>query len=226
MALFFDGRHQVVVDEDECTGCNLCLQACPSDSTPLSDVVRLDSLTKQIREVAHFVSGITVSGGEPTIQVEFLASLFSAIKCDTQLSRLTTFVDSNGHAPRHVWDRLLPVMDGAMLDLRALDPAIHHELTGETNDLVLDSIRYLAEWDRLYEVRLLMVPGKNDDPETVEETARWLHQVDPSLRVRLIGFRRMGVRPEYAGLPEADPVHMAHLAEIVRGVGFEELTVI
>lgn len=171
MALFYDGHNQVVVDDDLCTLCDICIQVCPTDSTPLSAMVRLESLVRQIDEVSPFISGITVSGGEPTMQPDFVASLFSALKCSDKLSRLTTFVDSNGSASRDVWDRLLPVMDGAMIDLKALDPATHVAMTGADNRPVLDSIRYLAEWQRLYEVRLLMVPGRNDSPRTVERTA-------------------------------------------------------
>ena len=226
MALYFDGHHRVVVDEDECTNCDICIQVCPSDSTPLSQMVRLDGLTKQIHEVAPFISGITVSGGEPTMQADFVASLFCSVKCDERLGRLTTFVDSNGHATRDVWDRLLPVMDGAMIDLKALDPDTHVSMTGQPNHLVLDTIRYLAEWDRLYEVRLLMVPGRNDDPRTVEETARWLHTVDPSLRVKLIGFRQHGVRPQFSDIPEADPEHLSNLADVIRSVGIDDLVLV
>jgi len=225
MALYFDGHHHVVADSDECTGCAICIDVCPNDSTPLTEMIRLDRLTRQIADVAHFLTGVTVSGGEPTLQSDFVASLFCAIKCEHDLSRLTTFVDSNGHASRRVWDRLLPVMDGAMIDLKALDPDIHIALTGQNNTLVLDTIRYLAEWDRLYEVRLLMVPGMNDDPAMVERTAHWLRRVDPSLRIKLIGFRNDGVRNAFAGIPSADPRHISLLADVIRDVGFENLVV-
>lgn len=226
MALWFDGRHKVVVDEDLCTTCDICIDICPSDSTPLTRMIRLDILTKQIEEVAPFISGITVSGGEPTLQSDFVASLFCALKCSEKLGHLTTFIDSNGSTSRDVWDRLLPVMDGAMIDLKALDPRTHFEMTGADNALVLESIRHLAGWQRLYEVRLLMVPGKNDSPAEVERTARWLYDVDPSMRIKLIGFRQHGVRPQFAGIPEADPGHLRALAEIIRGVGIEELVVV
>ncbi len=226
MALFFDGHHRVVVDDDLCTSCDICIQVCPSNSTPLSQMVRLDSLTRQIAEVAHFISGITVSGGEPTLQADFVTSLFCAIKCDEKLGSLTTFIDSNGYAARETWDRLLPVMDGAMIDLKALDPQTHLEMTGKPNGPVLNTIRYLAEWDRLYEVRLLMVPGRNVSPEDVERTARWLHDVDPSLRIKLVGFRQKGVRPQAAHIPDADPDHLAELAAIIKQVGVGDLVVV
>ncbi len=226
MALFYDGHNQVAVDDDLCTECDICIQVCPTDSTPLSKMVRLESLVRQIDEVSPFISGITVSGGEPTLQADFVASLFSSIKCSEKLSRLTTLVDSNGSASRAVWDRLLPVMDGAMIDLKALDPDTHIAMTGADNGPVLDTIRYLAEWQRLYEVRLLMVPGRNDSPDTVERTARWLYDIDPSMRIKLIGFRQHGVRPQFADIPEADPQHLEKLSGIIRGVGIEELVLV
>jgi pyruvate-formate lyase-activating enzyme len=225
MALYFDGHHHVVADEQECTSCNMCIEVCPSDSTPLSEMLRLDSLTKRIADVAHFIAGITVSGGEPTLQSDFVAGLFCALKCNEELSGLTTFVDSNGHTTRQTWERLLPVMDGAMITLRALDLETHIAITGESNARVLTSIRYLAEWDRLWEVRLLMIPGMNDDPAVVARTAAWLHDIDPSMRINLVGFRSTGVRSQYASIPDAEPGHMATLADIIRGAGFERIAI-
>jgi pyruvate formate lyase activating enzyme len=225
-ALSYDGRQQVAVDDGLCTDCDICIQVCPTDSTPLSKMVRLDTVIKQIEKVHPFISGITVAGGEPTMQPDFVASLFCSLKCSDKLSHLTTFVDSNGSADREMWDRLLPVMDGAMIDLKALDPQVHRDMTGADNAAVLDSIRYLAEWQRLYEVRLLMIPGKNDSPAVVEKTAKWLYDIDPSLRVKLIGFRQHGVRPHFADIPEAKAAHLESLAEIVPGVGIEDLVVV
>lgn len=226
MALWFDGRHQVVVDDDVCTNCDICIEVCPYDSTPLSRMVALDNILNQIREVLPFISGITVSGGEPTLQADFVASLFCAIKCDDDLRHLTTFVDSNGSGARSVWDRLLPVMDGAMIDLKALDATTHLELTGADNGPVLDTIRYLAEWQRLYEVRLLMIPGMNDSLDAVEKTARWLYDIDPGMRIKLIGFRPHGVRSQYSGIPAADPTYLEQLAGIIRDTGFSELVIV
>ena len=83
---------------------------------------------------------------------------------DPQLARLSTYVDTNGHALRRVWDQLVPVTDGFMVDLKALDPVVHHELTGRGNELVLDSIRYLHRRGRLAECGCCSCPATMTTP--------------------------------------------------------------
>ena len=61
---------------------------------------------------AQAVQGVTVSGGEATAQWRFVRDLFTSIRADRALRRLTTYVDTNGHALPRVWDALLPVTDG------------------------------------------------------------------------------------------------------------------
>ncbi|MFZ4720161.1 MAG: radical SAM protein [Ilumatobacteraceae bacterium] len=188
-------------------GCNFDCVACHNPQTiPLahSDHFRtaIDDLLPRIRRAAPFISGVTVSGGEATLQPAFVRHLFDRIKCDPQLHRLTCFVDSNGSADEHTWRHLDPVMDGAMIDLKCFDPAIHLAMTGQPNDAVLRSIELLAGWGKLHEVRLLVLKGVNDDPDLLRRTGVWLAGLDPAMRVKVIGFRRHGARPHEPELVE------------------------
>jgi len=216
----------VVVRRDRCTECGVCIDVCPHDATPLDRWVTVPEMFEEIRRTAPFLSGITVSGGEATLQAEFVAALFRAVRRHPETAHLTTLVDSNGSAPPEVWNRLLPVMDGAMIDLKALDDATHVRLTGRHNDAVLASIRHLAGHDRLHEVRLLVVPGYSDDPEAMAATGRWLRRVAPRVPVRLIAFRRHGVRPAFAFLEEPDGDRMAELAAALRRADIRDLVVV
>ncbi len=193
---------------DSCRGTDTCISVCPWDSTPKAIRRSVDDLLVEIRSAAPFLSGVTVSGGEATQQADFLRALFGAIRADPALSDLTCFIDSNGAADRSTWTSLLLVMDGAMIDLKCFDPEIHRSITGQPNDQVLDSIRYLDAVDRLHEVRLLMLPGINDDPALLERTALWLADIDPLMRIKLIGFRQHGVRPSTRHLVEPTPEQM------------------
>jgi pyruvate-formate lyase-activating enzyme len=181
-------------------GCNFDCVACHNPQTiPRVDGehfhVSVDELLARIRKAAPFLSGITVSGGEATLQPEFLLELFGAVKADPDLRRLTCFIDSNGACDRATWDRLAPLTDGAMIDLKCIDPAIHRQMTGESNLPVLDSIDHLQRLGLLYEVRLLILKGVNDAPALLRTTGKWLATIDPAMRVKMIGFRAHGARP-------------------------------
>lgn len=217
---------RVVWNPDRCTGEDACIRICPYDSTPKAGPLRVADVLERLRPNVPFISGVTVSGGEATQQSGFVAALFAAIKADPTLSRLTCFVDSNGAAPRSVWDELDPVLDAAMIDLKCFDDAIHRELVGSGNAQVLESIRLLAGRGKLYEVRLLLAAGVNDSDELLARTGAWLAQINPTMRLKIIGFRAHGVRPSPVPLVEPTAEQRAHYAEVLRNQGDFQLLVI
>lgn len=192
-------------------GCNFDCLACHNPHT----ISRLEhdgcrwmdvaELVERIRVAEPFISGVTVSGGEATVQWRFVADLFAALAADPQLAQLSRLVDTNGDAGSAAWDALVPVMHGAMVDLKAFHPDVHVFLTGRRNDRVLRSIEHLASVGGLHEVRLLLVPGVNDRPSDLAAAARWLLRIDPTMRVRVMGFRRAGTRAVAESFREAEP---------------------
>lgn len=202
-------------------GCNYDCVACHNPHTiPLATGehfrTTVDDVVPRIRRAAPFISGITVSGGEATLQPDFLHALFTAVKTDPALGRLTCFVDSNGSCDEALWQRLAPVMDGAMIDLKCFDDDIHMQMTGQSNVPVLHSIRVLHEMGLLDEVRLLILRGVNDDPALLRRTAEWLAEVDPHMRIKLIGFRQHGARPHEPALEEPTPDALQAIADLLR----------
>ena len=216
-------------------GCNFDCVACHNpqtipghafDTGHVPTRIEVGDLLPRIRQAAPFLSGITVSGGEATQQSAFVYALFTAVRADPELQRLTCFVDSNGACDPATWEHLAPVMDGAMIDLKCLDPQIHHDMTGQPNDNVLAGIRQLQGLGLLYEVRLLLLAGVNDDPSLLVRTAEWLAAVDPGMRIKLIGFRRHGTRPHVPELvePSADALRAA--AELLQATAPFQICVI
>ncbi len=209
---------RVLWDEARCTGGDTCLTVCPSNASPKARWQRVNDILTRVRRAAPFLSGITVSGGEATQQWPFVRALFEAVRADPALAQLTCFVDSNGAAPIDVWEALAPVTDGAMIDLKCLDPVIHRAMTGQPTDEVLASIRWLAARGLLYEVRLLLAEGRNDADDLLHATARWLVDVDPAMRIKLIAFRPHGTRPVEPPLRTPSPARMDEIAAIFHAV--------
>jgi pyruvate-formate lyase-activating enzyme len=216
-------------------GCNFDCVACHNPQTipghaPIAGHhprhVSVDDLLADIRRAAPFLRGITVSGGEATQQVEFVDALFRSMRADPALGQLTRLVDTNGSCGVDVWDRLADVMDGAMVDLKCLDPAIHLAMTGHPNDEVLTGIAHLRHIDRLHEVRLLIVAGINDHPDLIERTADWLAAVDARMRVKVIGFRPHGARPHDPPLATPTPTSLEHVAAVLARAGDFDVTIV
>jgi len=210
-------------------GCNLDCLACHNPQTiPVGGgrPVTVGDLVGQIRRAAPFLSGVTVSGGEATLQAAFVHDLFDAVGADPQLARLTRFLDTNGDADPATWDALDGVLDGAMVDLKALDAATHVRLTGHGNARILESIRHLHARGKLYEVRLLLAAGANDSDEALLATGAWLAGVDPRMRVKVIGYRAHGVRKAAASLVEPTAEQRQHYARALSAVADFELTVV
>lgn len=223
-ALDLDASGHISWDAAVCSGSDVCIATCPYDSTPKARTTAVTELVARIRRAAPFLSGITVSGGEATQQPAFVRDLFATVRAE--IPGLTCFVDSNGAAPASTWDLLDPVMDAAMIDLKCFDDQIHHRLAGASNAEVLASIRLLAGRGKLYEVRLLLVPGQNDSDELLARTGRWLGSVDPRMRVKVIGFRHHGVRPSVIPLLEPSAEQREHYADVLRDEGDFEIVVV
>ena len=215
----------VVFHAEACDGCDRCVDACPTDSTPMAIETSVDQILEQLRPRAAFLSGITVSGGEPTLQLPFLLALFQAMKADPELGRLSAFVDSNGSLDTYGWEKLLPWMDGAMIDLKAFTPVTHRRITGQPNAKVIDSIRFLTQKDRLVEIRLLVIEELTDVEEELRLYAKFVRQVNPALPVRLMAYRHHGVRPEGLEWAETRPETIERVAAMLETHGLTNVIV-
>jgi pyruvate formate lyase activating enzyme len=176
--------------------------------TAESHWIDVEELHRDIATKAGFLSGVTVSGGEATLQWEAVHELFQRLTADPLTTNLTRLVDSNGDAEPNVWNVLATSMHGAMIDLKALDPDVHLALTGRANTRVLASLRQLTALDRLAEVRLPIVPGVNDELQQLAATARWLASLDPVPLVIVQGFRHDGTRAIARHFEEATATHL------------------
>lgn len=174
--------------------------------------------------------GITVSGGEPLLQPEFLADLFTAMHA-RPAGRVHTCLDSCGYAfdPEHPerWARSLDETDLVLLDIKHADPEGHRALTGR------DPARILAFGDELARrgipvvIRHVIVPGHTDTTDECEALGRliapWRNVVGlemlPYHTLGVAKYEQLGIAYPLAGVPEMDKARIPELRQaVVRGM--------
>nr|WP_318383092.1 YjjW family glycine radical enzyme activase [uncultured Enterobacter sp.] len=201
-----------------CQQCDTCLQRCPQQATPMAQTMSVEAVIAQIKKAVGFIEGITVSGGEATTQLPFLLALFGAIKADPDLAHLTCLVDSNGLLSESGWQKLLPLFDGAMIDLKAWDPECHRRLTGRDNAQIKQSLRWLAAHHKLAELRLLAIPDRTDYVQHIDELGDFIASL-AGVPVRINAFHAHGVYGEAKSWRSATPEDVEPLAQALRERG-------
>ena len=174
-----------------CIECDRCIEVCPSNSSPQVHHRTAEDLWLEIEPFAHFLSGVTLSGGEATLQSPFVRAFFSEVK---DKSNLNTLIQTNGDVSQEDLTALLSVTDWFMVDLKAFDPTAHLKLTGHANTRVMDTIRFLAHHKKLFQVRQVVVPNFNNSGGEATKIAQFLMTIDPETTLRFLCFRPHGVR--------------------------------
>ena len=180
---------KVIWNPELCTECDTCIQTCPNNSSPRAISMSAEELWQKIMPSSSFVSGVTISGGEPVLQADFIAELFAIVK--TQ-SSLTTLIETNGYAGPQAYLPLLNNLDMAIIDLKAINPKRHLDLTGRELAPTLETIRFLYEEKKLHAVQQVVVPGFTDSEASAIASARFLAGIDPQIRLKFLRFRPHG----------------------------------
>ncbi|MGX9463008.1 YjjW family glycine radical enzyme activase [Shewanella sp. A14] len=186
-------KASIVWNSSLCSECDTCLTVCSTQSTPKTRHYTVEKMLEIINKQRHFINGITISGGEASLQLPFVIELFDAIKSSEHLSQLHCMIDTNGSLPSSGWHKLLPYLDGAMVDLKAWNQQTHRDITGRNNDAVFRSIALLSQHNKLHEVRLLHIPGITDYDAEIDALAAYLLRLPHETRIKLNAFHHHGV---------------------------------
>lgn len=217
---FDDGR--VVWDEKTCVKCDTCIRVCPNHSSPKVVEMTVDEVFAAIRANLPFIRGITVSGGECSLYLEFLRKLF--VKCRN--IDLTCLMDCNGTIP--IWkDPLMDVCDGVMLDVKAWSNERFLSLTGADNSTVKENLRELAESDKLQELRIVCLDGWVDAEDVIAGIGETVTEaVKEKTLLKLIRFRNEGVKGELKHEAAPPAVYMEELKKAAEHCGFRNVRII
>ena len=152
-----------VIDREKCVGCGTCAEACIpgamkriGDARTVSDVYRI--AYKDAAFYQESGGGVTVSGGEPLMHIDFVCELFRRCHEDG----INTAVETCGMVPREALERVMPLTDLFLYDIKQMDSARHKELTGVGNEQIQDNLAWLVSQGANILIRLPLIPGMND----------------------------------------------------------------
>lgn len=211
--------------EKNCVQCDRCTKICNYNSSPKVKNITVDELLNEVRKVKSFIKGITVSGGESTLNYIFLTELFKRIK--EEFPKLTCFVDTNGslNLSDEKYKDFVNITDSFMLDVKAWDEKEHLDLVGVDNKNVIKNLKYLLLIKKLYEVRTVIVDKYLNNELTVKEVSKIISNTD--IRYKIIKYRSIGVRESMKNdLKAPTDVMLQELKEIANSLNVKNALVI
>ncbi len=189
-------------------------------------IMSIDELMIEIRKDSifyfHSNGGLTLSGGEPLVQADFSSELLRSA-CHEGIN---TAMESSLAVPFSKVEKTLPYLNTLYADMKHIDPDQHKRYCGMDNTVILDNIRRIdarAGGLRLI-IRIPLVPGINDDPETLAGMGQFAAglknlqclQLLPYHRLGTETYRRLGLAYPLASLPVPNAEHMEVCREIIR----------
>jgi pyruvate formate lyase activating enzyme len=183
------------------SGCGLRCQFCHNPDTwdmkrgELRETKELIAQAMRYRSYWGKQGGLTVSGGEPLLQIDFLTELLKEAK----KQGIHTAIDTSG-APfsrqEPFWSKfqeLLSVTDLFLLDIKQIDDQEHEILTGQSNKNILDLAKYLSDIQKPVWIRHVLVPGHSAKPEFLHRLRTFLNELSNVERVEILPYHTLGV---------------------------------
>lgn len=201
-------------------GCNFKCAYCHNPDTIAFDggrEMKEQEIMRLLEEQRPYFAdggGLTVSGGEPSLQAEELISLFKKAKD----SGFHVVLDTNGSIFSQNSKKLLDLADLALIDLKHLDPKAHLSLTGAENESVLKMIEYREKTRKPFWIRHVLVPGVTDGREDLIEMSKYLSQFKYLEYLEILPYHNLGVH-KYKALK------MAYRLEGVRPASIQDLRI-
>jgi len=200
----------VSYNERKCIKCDACLSVCPNSSSPKVKKATVDELFNDISRRADFLSGVSFSGGESSLQHKAITELFDRMK--ERIPKLTRLIDTNGNLDFESLSSFVNSTDLFILDVKAFNEEEHIKLTGKSNRIILKNLKFLMETGKLCEVRTVICPDVFNCEETVMEISKLLKSSD--VNYKLTPFRPQGVRKEFLKIKTPSDSYMQKLEVI------------
>ncbi len=204
-----DGRH--VLDRDRCEDCGTCAEECWAqalESVGGERTVR-DVIDEAIRDRPFYDAsggGLTLSGGEPMVQIEFALALLEAAGNEG----LHRCMETCGAVPAEALEKAIPMVDLFLFDIKDTSNSHHLKHTGSPNTRILANLRFLHDRGAMVRLRLPIVPGFNDRQDHFAGIASLVRTLPDLQGVEIMPYHPLGLDkderfalPRRVGLPDS-----------------------
>ena len=228
----------VLIDRDVCNGCGLCAEECPSTALELlGEAWRLEDLVQEVlKDRVYFDKsngGVTISGGEPTLQADFAAKFLKQIRAQG----IKTALDTCGLCSTTALDTLLPYANLVLFDLKEIDPQRHLDFTGSDNRVILENLIHVGDYidSHLFPeglwIRTPLIPDATDTDKNINNIGAWIktHLDQKVKRWELCAFNnlcrdkyeRLGLLWQFEDAQLLEENHIQHLVSVARNSGVD-----
>lgn len=184
------GRCKAVCSHPEkCIACGVCIDVCPLHIRKIVGTYYTASeLAAILLRDKDFLKknqgGITLSGGEPLAQPEFVYELLR------ELTELHTAIETSGYCDREVFERIISRVDYVIMDIKLVDRELHRKYTGVDNQKILQNLEYLKSCDKEFVIRVPLIPNVTDTEENLTRIALLLKGAKNLVRVELLPYHK------------------------------------
>lgn len=181
-------------------GCNMRCKYCHNPDTWNTDsgeeMTAEEIINKALRYKSYWKDdgGITVSGGEPLLHIDFLIELFALAK----ENNINTVIDTSGSVFSREktflekFDKLMTLTNLVMLDIKEIDPERHKIITGRNNENILDMAKYLSEINKPVWIRHVLVPEYSDFDEDLQQLSEFIKTLSNVQKVEILPYHTLG----------------------------------
>ncbi|MGR5064041.1 glycyl-radical enzyme activating protein [Photobacterium sp. DNB22_13_2] len=190
-AISLEGSNRV--DHDKCVGCGTCASVCPTGALSMTGKTMtvkevLDDVCKDAVHYRRSSGGLTLSGGEPLAQPDFVEALLRSAKA----RGLHTAMETTGIASPAVLERVIPLLDVVLLDIKTFYSKQHEKYTGLANDVVLKNALTISKLAKNLSIRVPLIPEFNADEQSIKAIATFASYLDNVTRLHILPYHNFG----------------------------------
>ncbi len=214
------GEKKIAIDRELCTNCGKCVEACYTGALEtFGETMTVDEVHRIVAKDREYYKrsggGVSIGGGEPTLQPRFTYELMKRCQADG----IHVAIDTCGYTATKLGRQILEEADLLLFDVKGVNEEDHRRHTGVSNRIILKNLARLGEMGRPIIIRMPLIPGFNDSRENIVEAARFLSRYKSIEKIHLLSYHQFGtIKYTQLGRPYPLPSLAAQGADELAGI--------